>query len=74
MFGPRDDLDPLLNRAMARILHILTHADDALARDVIARQQASPENQVEARDIVEEEVDYRGLLEDIFKADSIQVW
>lgn len=59
---------------MANILHIITGSDDELAQEVIARQRASSENQVVTTDLAGAEVDYRRLLEDIFKADSIQVW
>ena len=59
---------------MARILHILTRADDSLAEDVIRLQRESSADRVETKDLSQEDVDYRSLLEDIFEADSIQVW
>lgn len=59
---------------MARILHILTRTDDQLAKGVVDCQKASAIDQVETADLTQEDVDYHKLLEDIFEADSIQVW
>jgi hypothetical protein len=59
---------------MAKILHILTRADDSLARNVVGRQRESSDDRVETTDLTQEEVDYQKLLADIFEADSIQVW
>jgi len=59
---------------MTRILHILTRPDDALARNIVEFQRELPENEVMETDLTRGEVDYQKLLEDIFDADSIQVW
>ncbi len=59
---------------MATLLHILTHADDALAAKIIAQQKLDSENKIEAVDLTQPESDYRKLLEKIFSSDSIQVW
>jgi hypothetical protein len=59
---------------MRRVLHILTRPEDALARDLMARQKSRPENQVEVVDLNLPAPDYKLLLEKIFEADSIETW
>lgn len=59
---------------MQIVLHILTEPGDTLAEDVIARQKADPENQIDVVDLTQTEPDYKKLLEKIFAADSVQVW
>ncbi|MGA2173857.1 MAG: hypothetical protein ABSH38_02630 [Verrucomicrobiota bacterium] len=59
---------------MRRVLHILTRPDDALAREVIARQKIRPENEIEVADLTRPGPDYRELLEKIFAADSVETW
>ncbi len=59
---------------MRTILHILTRRDDGLAREIIVRQQASPENKVVVEDLTKLQPDYKRLLENIFVAESVQVW
>ena len=59
---------------MTRLLHIVTHADDTLSREVIARQQQAGENQVEVVDLTSGKPDYNALVEKIFAADSVAVW
>jgi len=59
---------------MPRILHILTRPDDALARDLIARQKRLAGNEVEVVDLTVADPDYKTLLEKIFAADSVESW
>ena len=59
---------------MRRILHILTRPDDALAREIAARQRRGADNNVETVDLTEAEPDYKALLKKIFECDSIQTW
>lgn len=59
---------------MPKLLHILTDTEDPLATDLIARQKARSEYQVEVFDMSVEQPDYKSLLEKIFTADSVQVW
>lgn len=59
---------------MRRVLHILTQPDDPLAREMIAHQQARPENEIRVADLTERQPDYKELLEQIFAADSVQSW
>ena len=59
---------------MPILLHILTQPSDPLADEIIARQKANPENQIEMVDLTQAEVDHKKLLEKIFAADSVQVW
>ena len=59
---------------MPRILHILTRPNDALAREVMARQKNGAANKVEAVDLTLPEPDYKALLEKIFHADSVECW
>jgi hypothetical protein len=59
---------------MRLLLHILTRPDDALARQIIARQQGGGENKTVVADLTQPQPDYKELLENIFAADSVQVW
>ncbi len=59
---------------MPAILHILTQAEDALARELIEKQKEKSENQIEIVDLSDPNPDYKKLLEKIFTADSVQVW
>jgi hypothetical protein len=59
---------------MRRLLHILTRPDDALAREIIARQQGIAGNEVQTVDLTRPEADYEELLGKIFAADSVQSW
>ena len=59
---------------MPILLHILTQPDDALAAGIIATQKKTPENKIEVVDLTQPEPDYKKLLEQIFAADSVQVW
>jgi hypothetical protein len=59
---------------MRHVLHILTRPDDPLARELLARQQSVGGIKAEAVDLTLPEPDYKGLLEKIFAADSIESW
>ena len=59
---------------MRTVLHIVTKPDDALARDMIARQRELPDITVEVVTLPSEGADYSALLDRIFEADSVQVW
>ena len=60
---------------MRRVLHILTRPEDSLARMVIDGQSDIDLEVVEVPLYdAGPETDYGVLLEEIFKADSVQVW
>ena len=59
---------------MRRVLHILTRTNDALARELMARQQSATGIEVEAVDLTLPEPDYKELLGKIFAADSVECW
>ncbi len=59
---------------MRVLLHILTRPDDPLAREVINRQQGGGENKIVVADLTRPQPDYKELLENIFAAESVQVW
>ena len=60
---------------MARIIDILTREDDPLAASVITAQEtAGHETRVIDLTEVDPNGDYSILLEEIFAADSVQVW
>jgi hypothetical protein len=59
---------------MKTILHILTKPDDALAKDLAARQTAQPDTRVEVADLTQGVPDYGAVVEKIFEANSVQVW
>jgi hypothetical protein len=59
---------------MRRVLHILTRPEDALARELIARQQTAVGLKVEVVDLTLPEPDYKALLEKIFQAESVESW
>jgi hypothetical protein len=60
---------------MRLLLHILTRPDDALAREIITRQQKNGgENKTVEADLTQPQPDYAALLEKIFAADSVQIW
>lgn len=59
---------------MRQILHIVTKPDDKLAAEIVAAQRKQPNTAVNVADLTGKAPDYEKLLEDIFKADSIQVW
>ena len=59
---------------MRTILHILTTADDALAKQILELQQANPDLKIQKVDLTQNETDYPALVEQIFAADSVEVW
>jgi hypothetical protein len=59
---------------MRSLLHIITKAEDEFVKEVIQRQSALPDCRVEIVDMNAAEPDYEALLEQIFAADSVQVW
>lgn len=59
---------------MTTLLHLITRPDDALAREIIEKQQKLGSLQVECVDLSAGAVDYRELVQRIFAADSVQVW
>jgi hypothetical protein len=59
---------------MRAILHILTRPDDSLAQEVIAAQRQRPDLQIKVVNLIAPEPDLRKLLEEIFTADSVEVW
>jgi hypothetical protein len=59
---------------MRLLLHILTRPDDALAREIITRQQDGGENKTVVADLTQPRPDYKELLDNIFAAESVQVW
>jgi hypothetical protein len=58
---------------MRTVLHVLTQPNDRLAADIIERER-SVEHKIEIVDLTGSDPDYKGLLEKIFEADSVQVW
>ena len=59
---------------MARLLHIVTKSEDALAKEIISKQGENSENQIEVVDVSQGTPDYKELVQKIFNADSVQVW
>jgi hypothetical protein len=59
---------------MRLLLHILTRPDDGLAREIITRQQSGGENKTIVVDLTKPQPDYKQLLENIFAAESVQIW
>ena len=59
---------------MKVVLHVLTKRDDPLARRIVERHRHDPELCVKEADLTGSGTDYGQLLEEIFAADSIQVW
>jgi hypothetical protein len=59
---------------MRTILHILTRPEEELARQLIARQSAAPDFQIDVIDLSDRAANYDEALDKIFAADSISVW
>ena len=60
---------------MARVIHILTRENDPLPASIVAAQEtAGHETRVIDLTEVDSNGDYSILLEEIFAADSVQVW
>ena len=60
--------------SMKRLLHILTMPDDNLAETVINSHRQLQDREVMVVDLTDGAPDYDALLEEIFAADSVQVW
>jgi hypothetical protein len=58
---------------MKKVLHVLTREGDELAEAIVATDRETGEG-VEVVRLTVAEVDYQGLLEAIFAADSVQSW
>jgi hypothetical protein len=58
---------------MRQILHILTKPGDAVAQSVIEAERSMRDTKIEIIEL-SEKTDYAALAQEIFKADSIQVW
>lgn len=59
---------------MNKFLHILTKENDVDALEVISRQRARPDCELETVNLADSQPDYAKLLEKIFAADSVAVW
>lgn len=59
---------------MKNVLHIVTKENDADAQEVISRQRARPDCELETVNLAASQPDYAKLLEKIFTADSVAVW
>ena len=59
---------------MRKILLIITKSLDPLDEVVIAQERLLPGREVKSVDLTAAEPDYRALIQEIFSADSIQVW
>jgi hypothetical protein len=59
---------------MRSVLHILTRPDDALARELMARQKNAAGINAEAVDLTLPEPDYKALLVKLFQAESVECW
>ncbi len=59
---------------MPTVLHILTRPNDELATFIVSHQQRDEAISVRTFDGTHPAPDYNQLLEQIFEADSIQVW
>lgn len=57
-----------------RVLHIVIRPDDGLASKVITAQRKRTDLVVKEVRLAAPEPDYRRLLEELFVADSIEVW
>ena len=56
------------------LLHLLVRTDASLAAAIIDEQRKLPDHEVTVVDLTGPDCDYRAALEEIFEADSIQVW
>jgi hypothetical protein len=59
---------------MTRMLHVITRPEDALAGEMIAAQQKDTALEIRVIDLSQGAGDYAVLLEEIFRADSVEVW
>lgn len=58
---------------MRTILHILTKPEDDLVRDIIEAQRTLQEIQVKVV-MLTDGSDYSAVVDEIFAADSVEVW
>jgi len=58
---------------MAKILHLLTRPEDALAAEMITRQKAAG-HAVDIVNLTVESPDYREVVKKIFQAESVDTW
>jgi len=56
------------------VLHIVTKPNDTLAAEVIAKQRTLTGLLVKVADLTVIDPDYQNVLEEIFAADSVEVW
>ncbi len=59
---------------MRRVLLVITHSLDPLNDVVTGVERTLPGMEVDVVDLTVEKPDYKGLLDSIFAADSVQVW
>jgi hypothetical protein len=59
---------------MRTVLHVLARPPDAFVDAMIDRQRADSGLDVSVADLNVPEPDYRKLLEEILRADSVEVW
>lgn len=59
---------------MKRILHLITIESDALAQEIVRRQQQNRGLEVQVVDLREPQPDYADTVRRIFEADSVAVW
>ncbi len=59
---------------MRKILHVLTRENDSVACELISRQRAQPDCELETVDLTTGQPDYEDLLQRVFAADSVAVW
>jgi hypothetical protein len=57
-----------------RLLHLLVRGENALAAEIIAQQRRLPDHEIAVVDLSHPDCDYEAVLEEVFRADSIQVW
>ncbi|MBI3416867.1 MAG: hypothetical protein HY043_16375 [Verrucomicrobia bacterium] len=59
---------------MRKVLIIVTTENEPLNEAAIAAQRHLPDQNVKIVALTQPDADYRALLEEIFTADSVQVW
>lgn len=59
---------------MRTVLHIITRQQDPLAEQIIEKQRGLAETQINVTKLPETGADYEALLDQIFAADSVEVW
>ncbi len=61
-------------KIVLRLLHVLTKENDALPAEMIGQQRDQSAGEVVVIDLNQGPVDYAVLLQEIFAADSVEVW